>query len=115
MAIRDRIRHFIVVVLMIALTAARASAETPPLPQQGRALLEANCARCHAVGLDGESLMPKAPPLRDIARKYRPQNLAESLAEGIVTGHADMPQFVFQPAEINAIIIYLQALRDRKP
>ncbi|MFM9939158.1 MAG: c-type cytochrome [Hyphomicrobiaceae bacterium] len=90
-------------------------AQKAPLPKEGRDILEANCARCHAVWLDGESPMPKAPRLRDIARKYRPQNLAEAFAEGIVTGHPDMPQFVFRPPEINAIIIYLQALRDAKP
>lgn len=115
MAMRTRIRHFLVGAAVCMLPAAQASADSPPLPKEGRALLETNCARCHAVGLDGESTMPKAPRMRDIARKYRPENLAESLAEGIVTGHADMPQFVFEPTEIHAIIVYLQALRDRKP
>ena len=34
------------------------------------------------------------------------------LAEGIVTGHADMPEFVLTPDEIGAVISYLESLEN---
>ena len=38
------------------------------------------------------------------------EDLAEALGEGIVTGHAAMPQFVFEPYQVGAIIAYLRTL-----
>jgi cytochrome c len=77
---------------------------------KGRALIEANCARCHAIGMNDASTHKEAPPFRVVVTRYPPQDLAESLAEGIVSGHPDMPVFVFQPPEIEAIIAYLNTL-----
>jgi hypothetical protein len=37
------------------------------------------------------------------------------LAEGIVSGHPDMPEFVFQPDEITAILGYLDSLKRVAP
>jgi cytochrome c len=78
---------------------------------QGRALLEANCARCHAIGQDGASPHETAPPFRVVVTLYPPESLAEALAEGIVSGHPDMPEFVFMSPEIKAIIAYLDSLK----
>ncbi|MFA9442207.1 MAG: cytochrome c [Hyphomicrobium sp.] len=78
---------------------------------QGRALLEANCARCHAIGQDGASPHETAPPFRVVVTLYPPESLAEALAEGIVSGHPDMPEFVFMSPEIEAIIAYLGSLK----
>ncbi|MFN3172049.1 MAG: c-type cytochrome [Hyphomicrobiales bacterium] len=83
------------------------------LVDNGRALLEPNCGECHAIGMDEESPLQAAPAFGDIALAYDPEFLAEPLAEGIVTGHPDMPEFVFQPDEIDAIIAYLSFLRHR--
>ena len=77
---------------------------------KGHSLVEANCARCHAIGKDDTSHHPEAPPFRIVVTRYPPDNLAEALAEGIVSGHPDMPEFVFQPDEIAAIIAYLDTL-----
>jgi cytochrome c len=77
---------------------------------KGRAILEANCSRCHAIGMDDTSHHEEAPPFRVVVTRYPPENLAEALAEGIVSGHPDMPEFVFQPAEIEAILAYLGTL-----
>jgi hypothetical protein len=52
-----------------------------------------------------------APPFREVVRRYPVYDLAEALAEGIVSGHPDMPQFVFQPKEISAILTYLKTLK----
>lgn len=77
---------------------------------KGRALIETNCGRCHATGMDDTSRHEEAPPFRVVVTRYPPENLAEALAEGIVSGHPDMPEFVFQPAEIEAILAYLGTL-----
>jgi mono/diheme cytochrome c family protein len=77
---------------------------------KGRAIVKTNCARCHAIGKGDTSLHPEAPPFRMVVTRYAPDNLAEALAEGIVSGHPDMPEFVFQPAEIEAIVAYLNTL-----
>jgi cytochrome c len=77
---------------------------------KGRSLVEANCSRCHAIGKDDTSHHPEAPPFRVVVTRYPPDNIAEALAEGIVSGHPDMPEFVFQPTEIGAIIAYLNTL-----
>jgi hypothetical protein len=45
--------------------------------------------------------------------KYDPAALEEALAEGIVTGHNDMPDFAFEPGDVTAIIAYLDTLKAR--
>lgn len=78
---------------------------------KGRDILVAGCARCHAVDAAGDSPLPKAPPFRDVVKRYEPAALEEALAEGIVTGHQDMPQLAFAPEEVAAIIAYLETLK----
>jgi len=79
----------------------------------GAAILEKNCARCHAIGATGDSPHREAPPFREVVKRYPPENLEESLAEGIVSGHAEMPEFTFSSEEISAIIGYLNDLKDQ--
>ena len=45
-----------------------------------------------------------------VVNRYQPEDLSESLAEGISSGHADMPEFVFQRSDIEAIVAYLNML-----
>lgn len=78
---------------------------------RGFDLLTSNCARCHAIGEDDLSPNEKAPPFREVVKKYDPDALEEALAEGIVTGHNDMPEFAFEPADVTAIIAYLDTLK----
>ena len=77
---------------------------------QGKALVEEKCARCHAIGLDDKSPHEGAPPFRDVVEIYPSENLAEALAEGIVSGHPDMPVFKFEPPQIEAFLGYLNSL-----
>jgi cytochrome c len=76
----------------------------------GKKLVEKNCARCHAVGPGGESAHPDAPPFRLLHLRYPIEDLQEALAEGISTGHPDMPEFVATPDQIEAIIAYIRSL-----
>jgi cytochrome c len=77
----------------------------------GFTLLRANCARCHAIDADSQSPEQKAPPFRNVVKTYDPSALEEALAEGIMTGHEKMPEFVFEPEQVSAIIAYLGTLK----
>ena len=57
--------------------------------------------------------IPEAPPFRTLSSKYPVEDIAELLAEGIVSGHPDMPIFVFTPTDVEAIIEYLQSIQDQ--
>ncbi|WP_181707558.1 c-type cytochrome [Chthonobacter rhizosphaerae] len=76
----------------------------------GKAYLDQVCSGCHAIGATGDSPDAKAPAFRDILKDYPAESLEESLAEGIVTGHPDMPEVVLDPPQIANVIAYLDAL-----
>jgi mono/diheme cytochrome c family protein len=82
----------------------------------GRAFAERNCQRCHAIGASGESPIAEAPPFREIVKRWPPEYLAESLAEGIEVGHStqvDMPEFTLEQKQIDDLIAYLQTLEPK--
>lgn len=95
-----------------ALASAPALAAEKDLTQKGEAIVREHCGRCHAVGLTGSSPNDEAPPFRTLSSKYPIDSLAESLAEGIMSGHPDMPVFVFTPHDVDAIIDYMQSIQD---
>lgn len=91
---------------------ARSVAE--PTLALGRALVVRNCGLCHAVGRSDESPRPGAPAFRDLSQRYDVEALGEALAEGILTGHPEMPEFRFAPSEVEAILRYLQSIQVRQ-
>lgn len=78
----------------------------------GRALAERDCASCHAVGREGESPFEGAPRWRDLPERFNPEDLAESLAEGISVGHEAMPERSYDPDEVRALIAYIKSLEQ---
>jgi mono/diheme cytochrome c family protein len=80
--------------------------------RRGLDLLTANCARCHAVGRTGQSTHPEAPAFRTLGSRYPIDALAEALAEGLSSGHPDMPEFRFEIADVDAILAYLNSIQD---
>lgn len=78
----------------------------------GRALIADNCGACHGVGVDDESTHEEAPPLRTLDEQYPVADLAEALAEGIMSGHPDMPVLSFEVEEIDQIIAYLESIQE---
>ena len=70
------------------------------------------CGDCHAVGRNGESPLPIAPPFHRLARAYPLEWLEEALAEGMVTGHAEMPEVVLDPVQIEDFLAYLATIQD---
>ena len=77
----------------------------------GQGVARDNCARCHAITRTDESAHKEAPPFRDVVTRYPPASLAEALAEGISTGHPDMPEFVFSADQVSDLIAYLEKLQ----
>jgi cytochrome c len=96
--------------LLLAACAPAAPQAPPPDAAAGQRLVEQRCASCHAVGRAGMSPRAAAPAFRDLHRRYPVDQLAEALAEGIVTGHPDMPAFTFDRAEIEDVLAYLRSL-----
>ena len=76
-------------------------------------LLERHCGACHAVGRTGASKRRQAMPLRQLGRHYPVESLQEALAEGLISGHPDMPEFKFGPDDVGAIIDYLKSIQVR--
>jgi cytochrome c len=99
--------------LLFALAATPAGAVEKDLTNKGEVLVRENCSRCHAIGKEGASTHPEAPPFRTLSSRYPIEDLAESLAEGIVSGHPDMPIFVFSPTDVEAIIDYLKSIQEQ--
>ncbi len=109
------VRGFFGSIILLGFATAHPQAAEKTLVNKGKVLVEQNCSRCHAIGKEGDSPHPQAPPLRTLSRKYPIEDLAESLAEGIVSGHPDMPVFVFNPHAVEAIIQYLQSIQIERP
>jgi cytochrome c len=102
--------------LLIVLSGSPASAQHDgALEQRGKTLLASNCSRCHAIAPIGNSPHREAPPFRTLGQRYPIEALAEALAEGLSTGHPDMPEFVFEIQDVNAILAYLQSIQEPAP
>jgi len=97
-------------VLLASTTANGAEADIAA----GRLFTERNCARCHAIGPSGASPFEQAPPFRTFRSLWPLESLEEALAEGIVVGHPDMPEFKLTPKQIGNFIGYLETIQ-RQP
>ena len=81
---------------------------------RGQALIQRNCAMCHAIGPTGQSKYKGAPPFRTLSQRYPLEMLEEALAEGMLTGHPAMPEFKFSPRQIDDIIAYLRSVQGAR-
>jgi len=81
-----------------------------PAEQRGKTFALTNCARCHSVDRVTQSPLKIAPPFRTLHQRYPIETLAESLAEGIQTGHPTMPEFQLEPDQIHDLLSYLKTL-----
>ena len=89
--------------------AALAQAQEPTV-QRGLAFVRANCARCHAIDKVSLSPLAIAPPFRELHKRYPIESLQEAFAEGIQTGHQNMPEFRLDPDQIGDVIAYFKTL-----
>src|SRR5712691_4616339 len=96
--------------VVLACLAGPALAQQSPAAQRGLTFVRANCAHCHSVDRASPSPLKIAPPFRTLHERYPVENLAESLAEGIRTGHPTMPEFRLDPGQVGDVIAYLKTL-----
>jgi mono/diheme cytochrome c family protein len=116
------IRHALYAVAAFVLAACGVTAQTPPRTEpptmadaeEGRRLAEIHCSTCHAIGEDGASRHPLAPPFRTLSRAYPVTALEEAFAEGILVGHPDMPEFRLEPEQIEDLLGYIQSIQERQ-
>jgi cytochrome c len=80
----------------------------------GRAVVERNCAMCHAVGSVGGSPNPSAPPFRDLSQRLDVDALGEGLAQGILTQHPSMPEFRLTTTEVVGVIRYIRSVQKKQ-
>jgi mono/diheme cytochrome c family protein len=94
-------------------TEAASAAPSRATVAEGERIVAGACADCHAIAGPGPSPVADAPPFSTLSRNYPVRYLEEALAEGIVVNHPEvnMPEFVFQPDEIAAIIAYLESVQ----
>lgn len=91
-------------------TAARDSPD-PDQIAAGRQIAMLRCASCHALDNLSRSPLPAAPPMARMHELYDAEMLANDLIDGIRVGHDEMPEFVLQVAEADALAAYLRSLR----
>jgi mono/diheme cytochrome c family protein len=100
--------------LLACLSAASYAAPSSQLKSRGKALLQENCGRCHAIGAVGRSPLKEAPPMRNVYARFAPRELQAELREGMVSRHRAMPQIDFSDEDVDAILAYLYALAVKK-
>jgi mono/diheme cytochrome c family protein len=80
--------------------------------ERGHAIVTKNCAPCHAIERTGTGPRPDTPLFRYLGRRYPVESLEEALGEGIISGHPDMPEFIFTGEDVGAIIAYLKLIQE---
>jgi cytochrome c len=103
--LRFALRQSLVTMMLITPALALSPAE-----QRGKAYASRHCARCHAIDRVTTSPLKAAPPFRTLHLRYPVETLAESLAEGISTGHPAMPTAELDPDQIHDLLSYLKTL-----
>jgi mono/diheme cytochrome c family protein len=107
-------RQALIAGLLVSWSAAANAATTGELRSRGKALLQENCSRCHAIGARGKSPLDGAPPMRTIYARFAPRELQAELREGMVSRHRAMPQIDFSDEDTDAILAYLYTLAVKK-
>lgn len=95
--------------LLLPFAATAAQAQNPE--RQGRALVQEFCAPCHAVGPDGKSTHPDAPPFSALGKKFDLDEFPHLLERGISSAHPDMPQFKFTQEHARAVRDYVRTIQ----
>ena len=106
--------RLLIIGLLVCLSATSNAATSSQIRSRGKALLQENCGRCHAVGAVGRSPLKAATPMRNIYARFAPRELQAELREGMVSRHRQMPQIDFSDEDVDAILAYLYALSIRK-
>jgi mono/diheme cytochrome c family protein len=107
-------RTVLILAAALSATALGAHAQSVDVTSRGRLLVQRYCATCHSIDRQGKSPNAAAPPFRDLHQRYRVDDLAEALAEGILVGHPAMPEMRFPPDDVKAILAYIRSIQGRE-
>jgi cytochrome c len=94
--------------------ATAAVAADPATLERGRILAEQLCGKCHATGQTGASPHKITPPFRELSERFPVEMLVESLKTGEISGHDEMPMFILEPADMQALIAHIDSFADQK-
>lgn len=97
-------------IAVLALLAGPAHAEESTLAE-GKRLSEINCTRCHNIEAEGESPLTDAPPFRDLARNYDPEELTDGFMDGLAVRHPLMPDWEVTEDQAWALTNYIMSLK----
>ena len=106
-------RLVLAIVALLAVGSALHGQNNGAQLKRGEMLLARHCGACHAVGRTGASPRRLAMPFRDISKHYAVESLEEALAEGLISGHPEMPEFMFSADDVGAVIVYLKSIQAR--
>jgi cytochrome c len=93
-------------------TFADASYPRSPSIARGREAAQRQCARCHAIGVDGESPSARAPSFRDIRLRYAGFSLQRELEATSAVGHYAMPPTPIGAADRQDLAKYIEHLGE---
>ncbi|MGD9543867.1 MAG: cytochrome c [Methylocystis sp.] len=77
-------------------------------PATGEQIAKAECASCHAIGIDDESRDRKAPRFVDVAKM--PSTTELSLKVFLRSSHKNMPNIILSREEIDSLASYILGL-----
>lgn len=106
----SRIFHLLIALTGAVILLTSANEVFAQSAQRGVNFARANCARCHSIDKYSDSPLKIAPPFRTLHLKYPVSELQEALAEGIVTGHQNMPEFRLDGGQIADFLAFLKTL-----
>lgn len=78
----------------------------------GQRIAEANCRRCHAIGLSGNSPNAFAPPLRELRKHYSAAMLNATFKLHTLAGHAPMPNFAMRADDLGDLEAYVRSIQE---
>jgi cytochrome c len=82
--------------------------------EEGRQLASRLCVTCHAVGDEGASRNPNAPPLRTLAERYPGTLLEDAFPQRMEVGHPAMPEYNLNDDQVQALLDYLLSIQERQ-
>jgi len=85
--------------------------------ERGRAIAEANCGVCHAIGLDDASptRVNVNTAFRKLYERYPIAMLEEAARTGYISGHDEMPGFDFSLEDAHALLAFIDSFAPDKP
>ena len=110
MSNRDRSSACAGLIVAGLLIATGEAAAQIPAADTGRAVAAARCAVCHSIDGAGDSPHRASPPFRTLAEDFPSVMLENALRTGVISGHDEMPMFELAPADMNALLTYIDSL-----